>query len=436
MTDPKTRLTTLLLAMALSASAAACGGAGADDADHSTPDAQVEEVRSQKQRVTNPQVDPADKQTLVDGNTDFALDLYQQIADDHDNLFYSPFSMSVALSMTYAGARGDTAAEMAQVMHYDLSQDKLHPAFDWLDLHLMDLGEPPVNEDSEPFQLSVANSIWGQKDYHFEQAFLDTLALNYGAGLRVLDFMSDPDGSRETINDWVEKQTQERIKDLLPQGAITDATRLVLTNAIYFKASWLEPFDEDMTAQGDFTRADGTTVSAELMHQTTNFPYADMGGYKALEMPYDGGNVSMLVFLPDDLDTFEQSFDRATVDQTVNQLSSEYVALTFPKFEFEMPLPLTQTLQDMGMQHAFDNADFSGMTGGRDLFISDVIHKAFVSVDESGTEAAAATAVAMAGTSVPPTPVPFSADKPFIFVIRANDTGSLLFVGRVVDPTL
>ncbi len=430
------KLTTLVLALAVAASSAACGGAaGGGNNGGDTPTSGAQEVRSQKQRVTDPQVDDADKTALVDGNTAFALDLYKRIADTDGNLFYSPFSISEALAMAYAGADGQTATEMAQVMHYDLPQDRLHPAYDWLDLQLMDLGQTPVHQESEPFQLSVANSIWGQGGYHFEPDFLDTLAMNYGAGLRVLDFQRNPEASRKTINDRVANQTHDRITKLLPQGSVTDTTRMVLTNAIYFKASWLNAFEEDATAPGDFHRVDGSTVTADLMHQTSEFAYADMGSYKAVELPYDGGDVSMLVFLPDDLAGFEQSFSPATIDDTVAALSSEYVQLTLPKFEFTVPLSLTQILKDMGMPHAFQDADFSGMTGTRDLAITDVVHKAFVSVDEQGTEAAAATGVVAGSTSVPPPPVPFTADKPFVFVIRANQTGSLLFVGRVVDPT-
>lgn len=435
--QPVKKLTILLLSLALAASSAACGASADENPADNNGDQTGEEgeIRSDKQRLTNPQVDPAEQEALVAGNSAFALDLYSAIADEEDNIFYSPFSISIALSMTYAGARGDTATEMAQVMHFDLPQDRLHPAFNWLDLHLMDLAEEPVNEASEPFQLSVANSIWGQKGYHFEKDFLDTLAVNYGAGLRTLDFVEQTEPSRETINTWVEDQTQERIKNLLPQGTITPATRMVLTNAIYFKASWLNAFDEQMTSEGDFTRRDGSTVSAELMEQTTNFPYADMGSYKAVQLPYDGGDVSMLVILPDDLATFEQRFDATTIDNTVDALAGERVHLTLPKFEFEAPLMLTQKLQDMGMVAPFQDADLSGMTGSRDLAITDVVHKAFVAVDEEGTEAAAATAVVTGETSVPPPPVEFRADKPFIFMIRDNATGSILFVGRIVDPT-
>jgi serpin B len=465
------KLPILLLSLALVATTAACGGAADSPADNNgasnngagnngagnngagnngagnngagnngagnngAGNADFEEVRSDEQRLTNPHVATADQESLVDGNSAFALDLYSAIADDEDNIFYSPFSISIALSMTYAGARGDTANEMAQVMHFSMDQSRLHPAFNWLDLHLMDLAEEPIHDESDPFQLSVANSIWGQKDYHFEQDFLDTLAVNYGAGLRIADFIGQTESSRLAINNWVEKETNERIKDLLPQGSITSATRLVLTNAIFFKASWLNAFEEQMTASGDFTLRDGSTVTADLMNQTAQFPYADMGTYKAVEMPYDGGDVSMLVLLPDDLATFEQGFDASVIDDATNALATERVNLTFPKFEFDAPLPLTQTLQDMGMQKAFSDADLSGMTGTRDLVITDVLHKAFVSVDEEGTEAAAATAVITGETSVPPPPEEFRADKPFIFMIRDNATGSLLFVGRIVDPT-
>lgn len=439
-----TQLLALFLVATLGAGVIGCEDAAQDDSTAGQPDTtpdpsdeQSEEVRSEKQRVANPDVSQQQQDALVAGNTAFALDLYKEIAGEDKNLFYSPFSISTALTMTYAGARGETAAQMADTLHLSADQDQVHPAFNWLEAHLMDLSEEPIHEESSPFELAVANAIWGQTGFGFEVDFLDTLALNYGAGLRTLDFQSAPDASRETINTWVEEKTQDRIEDLIPDGVIKPTTRLVLTNAIFFKASWLHAFDADSTAPADFRLRDESTVRADLMHQTTELNYAQMDDFQAVELPYDGGDVSMLVLLPEDLDAFEQNFSAETLRDTVGALEPKEVKLTLPKFEFTLDLGLSQTLKAMGMTQAFDSgADFSGMAVGPTLFISDVVHKAFVAVDEEGTEAAAATAVVVGTDSAPVLErVEFRADHPFVFMIRDNQTGSLLFVGRVLDPT-
>src|SRR5690554_796509 len=427
----------LLLAGSIGAGLIGCEDATQDDANptHNDP-APGEEIRSEKQRVANPEVAQSEQDALVAGNTEFALDLYKQIAGQDKNLFFSPFSISEALAMTYAGARGETGAQMADTLHFSGESAQIHPAFNWLDAHLMNLAQEPVLEESEPFELAIANSIWGQTGYHFEADFLDTLALNYGAGLNTLDFSGAPDASREAINHWVEQKTKERIKDLIPRGMIDSSTRLVLTNAIYFKASWLYPFEKERTAPGDFRRRDDSSVSANLMHQTAWLKYAELDGFRALELPYDGGDVSMLILLPEDLDAFEQNLNSEVLSGAISALESTSVSLTLPKFEYTLPLPLTETLQEMGITDAFGGeADFSGMTGDRSLHISNVVHKAFVAVDEDGTEAAAATAVIMNESASPDDPVDFRVDKPFVFMIRANQTGSLLFVGRVLDPS-
>ncbi|AWV90223.1 serpin family protein [Bradymonas sediminis] len=428
------RLLTLLLAGSIAGGLIGCEDATQEDTkpEPTAPG----EVRSDKQRVANPDVAQSARDALVAGNTEFALDLYKKIAEEDKNLFYSPFSISEALAMTYAGARGETASQMAETLHFNSKQGLVHPAFNWLDAHLMDLGETPVLEDSSPFELAVANSIWGQIDYAFETNFLDTLALNYGAGLNTLDFAAAPEQSRQTINGWVEAQTNDRIKDLIPEQMITTDTKMVLTNAIFFKASWLNPFQEEMTIEGDFTRRDGSTVSAQMMRQTTGFMHAQMDGFQAVSLPYDGGDVSMLVILPEDIEAFEAELDADTLADTVAAMESTTVHLTLPKFEYTLPLTLSEVLPELGMPLAFsDNADFSGMSTTSQLRIAEVVHKAFVAVDESGTEAAAATAVIMEDTAAPVDPIEFKADKPFIFMIRANQTGSLLFVGRVSDPS-
>jgi serpin B len=396
-----------------------------------------EVLQSEKQRVTSPEVSESTLTTLVTGNSIFAFDLYQLLREENDNLFYSPYSISLALAMTYAGARGDTAQQMADTLHFELSQDNLHPAFNSLDIELDKRGEGAKGKDGEGFRLNIVNAIWGQKDYQFLTKFLDLLAENYGAGLRILDFADAPEESRITINDWVSDQTEGRIEDLIPQGIIGTLTRLVLTNAIYFNAAWQYPFSEDMTEDGPFYLLDGGEVTVPMMKQTELFGYTEGDGYQAVELPYDGRELSMVILLPraGQFEIFEASMDAQLVDAIVKDLESRRVALTMPQFEFESDFSLKEALTAMGMPDAFSGvADFSGMTGNRDLFIRDVIHKAFVAVDEAGTEAAAATAVIMELTAVPGAPVEVTIDRPFIFLLRDIETGTILFVGRIVNP--
>jgi len=396
-------------------------------------------IKSEKQRETSPDVNEADLTTLVDGNSAFAFDLYQALSEADGNLFYSPYSISLALVMTYAGARGETAQEMADTLHFTLSQDALHPAFNSLDIELSRRGEGAEGKDEGGFRLNIVNAIWGQKDYEFLSQFLDTLAENYDAGLRPLDFASAPEESRITINNWVSDQTEGRIEDLIPQGLIDTWTRLVLTNAIYFNAAWQYPFKEEMTEDGPFYLLDGGEVTVPMMKQTETFGYAEGDEYQAVELPYDGRELSMVILLPraGQFEAFEGSLDAQRVDVIVKDLEHKRVALTMPKFEFESDFSLGETLAAMGMPDAFvwPIADFSGMTGNRDLFIGDVIHKAFVSVDESGTEAAAATAVVMPTAGPPGELVEVTVNRPFIFLIRDIETGSIVFIGRVVNPS-
>ena len=395
-------------------------------------------LQSDKPRETSPDIVTADLEDLVEGNSAFAFDLYQAIKEKGGNLFYSPYSISLALAMTYAGARNVTEQQMADTLRFALDQSKLHPAFNSLDLELASRGKGAQGKDDEGFRLNIVNEIWGQKDYEFRNEFLDSLAENYGAGLRLLDFVNAPETSRVTINDWVSDQTEGRIEDLIPQGVIDALTRLVLTNAIYFNAAWLNAFNEDMTDDGAFYLLDGSEVTVPMMMQTDSFGYAEGEGYQAVELPYDGRELSMVILLPDtgQFEEFEGSLDADLVDTVTNDLIYKEIALTIPKFEFESEFSLADTLAAMGMPVAFTGAaDFSGMTGNRDLFIAEVLHKAFVSVDEAGTEAAAATAVVMNLTAAPGEPVEVALDRPFIFLIRDIETGAILFVGRVVNPS-
>lgn len=401
---------------------------------------ETQEVRSAKTRVTVPLATDSELSDLVRGNNDFAFDLYQKLREaESGNLFYSPYSISLALAMTYAGARDETERQMSNALHFTLSQDKLHPAFNALDLQLASRGEGSSGQDGKEFRLNITNAIWGQQGYDFLQNFLDKLAENYGAGMKIANFIEAPENSRVTINDWVAHQTEDKIKDLIPPDAINILTRLVLTNAIYFNAAWLYPFDEKATAEGDFHLLTGS-IKVPMMRQTEPQPfgYAKGTGYQAVELPYDGSEISMVILLPDKgtFDPFENALNAELVSQISKDLRPEHVALTMPSFEFEAQFALGATLKKMGMSDAFDPqlADFSGMDGTKDLYIFDAFHKAFVLVDEKGTEAAAATAVVIGIESAPPPPIVVVVDRPFIFLIRDIATNTTLFVGRVMDP--
>jgi serpin B len=400
--------------------------------------AQAQVVKSDKSRVTSPNASQDDLKVLASGNSAFAFSLYQAIRDKDGNLFYSPYSISLALAMTYAGARSETEQQMADVFHFTLPQARLHPAFNALDLALASRGQGAKGKDDKGFRLNIANSIWGEADYKFLAAFLDTLAENYGAGLRLADFKKAPEESRKIINDWVAEQTEERIKDLIPDGAITPLTRLVLANAIYFNAAWQHPFEEENTIDAPFYLLDGSKITAAMMRQTEYYGYVAGDGFQAVELPYDGGEMSMVILLPDSgkFSGFESALDASAVDVLLSGLQRTNITLNIPKFKYETTLGLSDKLKEMGMAQAFSmSADFSGMDGTRDLYITDVFHKAFVAVDEAGTEAAAATAVIVGLKAMPAPPLEVKIDRPFIFLIRDIQTGAILFVGRVLNPS-
>jgi serpin B len=400
------------------------------------PAEQMEVAQSETQRVTSPAVPEPDLEELVAGNSAFAFDLYQAVRGNEGNLLYSPYSISIALAMTYAGAGGETKQQMADTLSFTLPDDRLHPAFNALDLELAGRGEDPQGGESYRFQLNIANAIWGQEGYAFLSEFLDVLAENYGAGLRLLDFVGAPEESRLAINDWVSDQTEEKIPDLIPQGIIDRLTRLVLTNAIYFNAGWAFPFEPQDTEEGPFHLVDGDEVTVPMMKQSHEFAYAEGDGYQAVSLPYGLSGVSMLLLVPPagQFEAFESSLNAERVDAIVKGLGRWAVTLSMPKFDFESSFDLGETLAMMGMPDAFsDLADFSGMTGTRELFISAVVHKAFISVDEEGTEAAAATAAVGSLYSMPEH-ADLTVDRPFVFLIRDYETGAILFAGRVVDP--
>ena len=367
------------------------------------------------------------------GNNRFAFDLYRQLAADPayagGNLFFSPYSISSALAITYEGARGTTADEIGAVLHLPTNDTLRREGFADLNAAL--------NRGSGNYTLRTANALWAEETYSFLPDYIDVAARWYGANVKNLDFISNPEGSRETINRWVEEQTEDRIPDLLPPNAIDPLTRLVITNAIYFKGTWAKQFDANETREEEFRVGPNEMVLAPMMHGDAVYPYAETETLQVLEMPYAHGNeteLAMLVLLPkgDGLTAAEEALDAERLAGLRESLASQNVRVFFPKFTLDVGYSLPPALAAMGMPTAFAEgaADLSGMDGTKDLFITGVFHKAFVDVNEEGTEAAAATGV-IGGRGV--TPV-FRADHPFVFLIVEKDSGMVLFIGRVVNP--
>jgi serpin B len=395
--------------------------------------AAAQEIRSGVPRAS---ADPASAQDVRAAMDAFSADLYKILAREQGNLVLSPYSVGVALAMTRTGAARETAKEMDAVLHADLSQG-IDAGFNALEQALAKRpGKYKVGEQTLELELATANRLWGQKDFVFERAFLDTLAQEYGAGMQIVDYKTAPEAARRAINDWVAGRTRDRIKDLIPQGVIDGLTRLVLTNAIYLKAPWLLRFND--AVPGTFHRADGSDVQAQLMSQSEELLYGAGTGYQAVRLPYVGG-LSMVVIVPDagKLGSFERGLDGAALRRIVSGLKSAHVMLSLPKFSFRSKAQLKDALSELGMPIAFSGrADFSAMTKQEPLEIADVLHQAFIAVDEKGTEAAAATAVVMRGTAAPLDQVALTIDRPFLFLIQDDETGAILFMGRLADPTM
>ena len=372
---------------------------------------------------------------LADGANRFALDLYKRAGSADQNLIFSPYSIDTALLMTYAGAHGDTAAEMARVLHLPagLAPADLHQAAGKL------IARFQTARDHASGTLRVANALWAQQGVQWLPPFLDLLDKNYQAKLATLNF-ADAEQARKTINDWVAQQTADKIQQLISSGVLNADTRLVLTNAVYFKADWQDPFEKLMTADGDFhVGGKPETVKTSMMHRTGGVLFMQDDQLQAIEMPYAGDDLAMLVLLPrsvDGLAAVESKLDEPMLGHVVAGLSSTQVAMALPKYKIAQRLALGSVLRTLGMDKAFDprEADFSAMDGNRDLVISDVLHQAYVAVDEQGTEAAAATGMVMGATAIMASPTAFDADHPFVFLIRDTKTGVILFVGRVQDP--
>jgi serpin B len=344
--------------------------------------------------------------------------------------------------MTYAGAQGDTATQMAAALHNDLSDDVFHAAMNQLALDLDSRNVAPheTYDGMKSVRVSLVNAAWAQVDYPLLDPFLDVLSTQYGAGMKLLDFIGDPNGSRVVINEWVAYETEDRIQDLIPPNGVTPDTRLVLTNALYFYATWQTPFLREITSDATFHTLAGDDVTVLTMHDTSYLAYAEGDGYQMVDLPYDGGDLAMSIVLPEAgrFAEIRDSLSSDWLDQARASISTDSeIQLALPKFSYTWGTEsLKPALTTLGMTDAFvyPIADFSGMEPTRELYISDVFHQAFVAVDEDGTEAAAATAVVMTAGGLPETPIPFTVDRPFLFFIR-DTTGLILFVGQVVDPT-
>ncbi len=401
----------------------------------------IDFVKSKVAKETSPQVDSGLLKDLAQDNTKFALAFYSQINDGDDNIIFSPISISLALSMALAGAESSTEQGMIDALSLTIPETDVYPAFNALMLAIEE-SQSEMQEDvkGNTFQLNIANSIWGQAGFPFKETFLDTLARYYGTGLYNVDYSADPEAARLAINDWVEKETKEKIKDLIPQGAINSLTRLVLANAIYFKGSWRYPFSKTDTIEAPFTILDSSQTLVDMMMLSGEYlRYARLEEAQAIQLPYLSPDFSMIIIVPDlgVFESYEADWSYEKLEFLRNKLSMTRVDLQMPKFEMTTSTDAKDPLKTLGMDAAFnmDIADFSGMTDIEELFITEVLHKATITVDEEGTEAAAATAVIMALKSAMPTePISLIIDRPFLFLIEHQPTGTILFMGRVTHP--
>ena len=375
--------------------------------------------------------DNEDLKVVSHGINKFGFDLYKNLKKEYkdQNLFYSPTSISIAFVMAYAGARGDTEKQMADVLHFTLPQERLHSAYSKLIENL---------KSAKDYELSIANALWLQKDYKLLKEFLDTIGKYYKGGFYEVDYIKNHKDACEKINDWVSKETKGKIDNILKPEDITIDTRLVLTNAIYFKGKWLTKFDKQFTRDEDFYLINGQKTKVKMMYQKNWFNYYENNDLQLLEMPYKGNKVSMVIILPKTgkLETVENNMNEKKLQEWLNSTTKREVKAYIPKFKFTLRYNLSEVLSNMGMKDAFSRrANFSGINGNYDLYIGKVIHQAFVEVNEEGTEAAAATAIIMNTKSlIIEESVIFKADHPFIFLIRDIETNTILFMGRVMNP--
>ncbi|MFH1193962.1 MAG: serpin family protein [bacterium] len=371
--------------------------------------------------------------SVINANDQFALDLYSQLKNSDGNIFFSPYSISTALAMAYEGARGKTADEIQSVFHFPTDGNLRKSSFAAIHNQL--------NKPDAKYKLNIANALWAQNDYKFLNDYLTTLQQYYAGKATNVDFKNSTEEARQTINKWVESKTNNKIKDLFPQGSLNTMTQLVLTNAIYFKGTWIKQFEKSQTRDEDFRVSSTNTIKVPMMKRTdknAKFNYTEDDNVQILEMPYEGGKLSMMVLLPknDNLSSLESSLTLEKINDWRSKLKEQRVDVFMPKFTFDTKYFMNETLAKMGMPTAFTyDADLSGMDGTQSLFIQKVIHQAFVDVNEEGTEAAAATGVSVGFKSaMPQQSIIFRADHPFIFAIQDKDSGNILFLGRVSNP--
>jgi serpin B len=404
------------------------------------PSAENEMIKSNLERETDPGIDPTQLETLSHNNRVFAWAFYNEIRQNGDNIVFSPLSLSLALSMTLAGAETTTETAMIDALRLTLSEEEVYPAFNALLLAIeASQKETPSEEGEGYFELNIANSLWTQAGYEYQQAFLDVIARNYGTGIYNVNFVQDPEGARKAINDWVAEETMDKITDLIPPGAINDLTRLVLANAIYFNGSWMYTFDPDDTEKKSFMLLDGSEINVDMMNLgSEHLGYTQGENYQTVTLPYLSRDFTMTLLVPDvgAFADFEGSLDAERLTAILEDQDMAQIALQMPKFDFESTIDAKVHLKALGMTEAFQDgvADFSGITDEERLLITDVLHKATITVDEEGTEAAAATAVIVGLESMPPEPIPLVIDRPFLFVIEHQPTGTILFMGRVLQP--
>jgi len=393
---------------------------------------------------------PADARTtagLSSATSQFALDLYGTMRRREGNVFSSPLSIAAALAMTSAGAKGETARQMNRTLHLDqLGPDAQAELGRWVDALRASIKDPKAQPPGEADQgrkeagLWMANAIWVDEREKLLPDFVTLLDRSYHARAQAVDFAHSPDAARETINRWVEDQTRDRIKDLLKPMHVTRDAVVVLTSAIYFKGYWSHPFSTQATRDDDFHAARGEIVRVKMMNQAGRFPYFENESLQALELPYKDGSLAMVVILPrkpDGLDAVEASLSVESLHSWVAGLKPNRVQVGLPRFTSTVETELKEPLSELGMPIAFQgDADFSGITGSRDFVISAVVHKAFVEVEEKGTEAAAATAVVgiRAAAIMPAKEIVFRADHPFLYLIRDAKSGAILFMGRLSRP--
>jgi len=388
---------------------------------------------SEEEPIFVPKPEPEEIKDIISANNQFALDLYSKVKDQEENIFFSPYSLSIALAMAYEGAKNETAKEIENVFYFPKDNQGRRDSYFNLQNWLL--------RKNTQHEINVANALWPQKDFSFSDDYFNVISKYYQGLIESLDFVERPEQSRKRINEWVEAQTKGKIENLIAEGTISPLTRLILTNAIYFKGEWLQEFNEVNTKTDSFYIAPNESIRVEMMQRLDDeakFPYYAENDFQVLEMPYSGEETSMLVLLPKerDLTVLEEQLTVKNINHWQENLTKQRVKVYFPKFKLETKYFLKPVLGAMGMPKSFsDSADFSGITGQKDLFISEVIHQAFVEVDEKGTEAAAATGIVMELTAMPEEPVPvFRADRPFIFIIQEKETGTILFIGKVKNP--